>query len=455
MARPPSGGNHSGSHARTLLPYGGPARHQRIPALAALLAPLTPAVRPEVVRPCCSMTGAGIAWVGRRTLSRVGETTGQTRPRHHAAAVRLFSPAVWNGDEVLRRRRVAILKTFLPGTRVGVVVDDPRGHPRGAKVAFGGLFRDAVRRTTRHPTVRFGNHGVLRGRVVSFPFRRDRPFGLPLRGRVDEHRGGKPKPEQRTEPEWAAAAVRTVAKWLPGREILVVADRAAIGKTRRMDRPEDVDAIGPICRHAARTEAHASPDGRDGDSGKRSPSLRAIRADDRNGPPRTRRFTPPNGTRKRLPITWVEVGWATVAGGRRGAVVVVRDPNGQGRDEALVSPHPPLDDGEIVVGSCPRGRGEVAIGDATGQRGFHDPCGWKTASVPRAAPMAWFTGTSVMRWYARDGAKHPPAVRHRPWYPTTVTTFADLVSCCRLALWQQGRRGSGDRCSGHREPEVR
>jgi hypothetical protein len=408
------------------------------------LAPLTPAFRPEVFRMFSLMTGAWIACVGRRTISRVGETTGRTRSRHHAAAFRLFWQAVWNGDEVMRLLLVVIVKTFIPGTRVGVVVDDTLCHQRGAKVAFGGIFLDAVLSSKRHKTFRFGNNGVLLGLVVSMPFRRDRFFCLPLLWRVYQKQGSKPKADHRTKPELAADAVRTLAEWLPGRKILVVADSASIGKAMLHGRPEDVESIGPICWHAARTEVHAGPDGVEGDSGKRLPTLRAILDDDRNGPPRTRWFDLPNGTRKRLHLKWVEACWPTVTGGNRVAVVLLRDPKGHWRDEALVSTNPALCDWDIVVGYC--WSVEVAIGDAKGLLGFHDPCVWKKESVRRAAPMAWFTGTLVMLWYARERADHRPARRHRRWYPKTVTTFADLLACCRLALWEQKWSGRGDRC---------
>ena len=346
----------------------------------------------------------------------------------------------------MRLLLVVILKTFIPGSRIWVVVDDTRCHQRGAKVAFGGIFLDAVLSSKRHQTFRFGNNWVLWGLVVSMPFRRDRFFCLPLLWRVDDKRGSKPKHDHRTKPELAADAVRTLASWLPGREILVVADSADIGKAMRRDRPEQVEYLGPICWHAARTDVQESPDGEEEDSGKRRPTLRAILDDDHGWPPRTRWFDLPNGTRKRLHIKWVEACWATVAGERRAGVVRVRDPTGQWREEALLSTNPNVCDGDIVVGYCRRWSVEVAIGDAKGLLGFHDPCVWKKESVKRAAPMAWFTGTRVMLWYARERANHRPARRHRPWYPKTVTTFADMLACCRLALGEQNRVGKGDRC---------
>jgi hypothetical protein len=335
-----------------------------------------------------------------------------------------------------------------------VVVDDTLGHQRGATVAFGGIFLDAVLRSKRYTTFRFGTNGVRLGLVVSMPVRRDRFFGLPLWWRVDEKRGAKPEHDHRTQPALAADAVRTLAEWRPGRKILVIADRASIGKGRLRDRPENVESIGPVGWHAARTEVHAGPDGVEGDAGKRRPTLRAIREDDRGWPPRTRWFGLPGGTRERLHITWVEAWGATVTGERRVGVVLVRDPQGQWRDEALVSTHPNVGDGDIVVGYCRRGSGEVAIGDANGLLGFQDPCVGKNASVQRAAPMAWFAGTWVLLGYARQGHHHRPAIRHRPWYPKAGTTFADLLACCRLALGQQIRPDSGDRCSGNPDPNA-
>ena len=91
---------------------------QLIPTLLQLLAPLAPAFRKEVFPTFRLIVGAWVVCLGRRTVSRVLETTGQSRHRHHAAAFRLFSQAVWNWDEVMRLLLVALLQTFVPGVRV-------------------------------------------------------------------------------------------------------------------------------------------------------------------------------------------------------------------------------------------------------------------------------------------------------------------------------------------------
>ncbi len=62
-----------------------------IPTLHVLLDPLAAAFRREVHELFCKVVAAWIVCLGRRTISRVWETTGQTEHRNHACVYRLFS----------------------------------------------------------------------------------------------------------------------------------------------------------------------------------------------------------------------------------------------------------------------------------------------------------------------------------------------------------------------------
>src|SRR6202043_2890689 len=104
--------------------HGGSRTDQLIPSLQDLLVTLAPAFRYEVHVLFCDMVAAWIVCLGRRTISRVWETTGQAETRNHAAAYRLFSEAAWNWDEVCRLLMILILATLVPGTQVWLVVDD-------------------------------------------------------------------------------------------------------------------------------------------------------------------------------------------------------------------------------------------------------------------------------------------------------------------------------------------
>ena len=80
---------------------------------------------------------------------------------------------------------VKLLCAFvLPGSRVFLAIDDTLCHKRGASVAFGGIFRDAVLSTKQCKILRFGTNWVSLGLVVQLPFRKDRFFCLNVLWRV-------------------------------------------------------------------------------------------------------------------------------------------------------------------------------------------------------------------------------------------------------------------------------
>ena len=99
---------------------------QYIPSLALLLVPLAVAFREEAFDMFSVMVAGWIVCLGRRTISRVWETTGQAEERNHAAAFRLFSQAAWNWEEVCRLLAVEILATLVPGRSTASVWD--RGY---------------------------------------------------------------------------------------------------------------------------------------------------------------------------------------------------------------------------------------------------------------------------------------------------------------------------------------
>jgi len=419
---------------------------QLIPSLHLLLDPLAPAFRSEVYALFRDLVAAWIVCLGRRTISRVWETTGQAEQRNHAAAYRLFSEAVWNWEEVCRLLLLQVL-ALVPGVRLWVVVDDTLAHKRGAKVAFGGIFLDAVLSTRKHKVFRFGNNWVLLGVVVELPFRRNRYFCLSILWRVYAKQGARPRKEHRTKSQLAAEMLAVLAGWLPQRQILVVADGAYLGKHLLKQRPAHVDALGPIHWQAALYEAWAKPQGRR-KHGSRLPTPKEMLADGRRWPAQKQTITFKSGVTRELEVKTISgVCWYDSAGPQAVQVVLVHDPLGQWRDEALLCTDVTLSATEVITGYCRRWSVEVAFGDAKQLLGFHDPQVRCAASVERAAPMAWFVGTLLVCWYAQAGRYGSPAQRHRPWYQDKPTpTFADMLAACRLQLWQawlKAESGSG------------
>jgi hypothetical protein len=408
---------------------------QLTPSWTALLAPLAPCFRAPVFAMFTLMSAAWIVCLGRRTISRVWETTGHASTHDHCAAFRLFSEAVWNWDEVARLCLVQLLG-LIPGTTIWLVIDDTLCHKRGAKVAFGGIFLDAVLSTKRHKTLRFGVNWVTLGVVVQLPFRKDRFFCVNILWRVYRKKNGKQDKGHRTKPQLARELVELVACWLPDYKLVVVADSAYLGKHLLKGLPPNVVALGPLHWKAALSAPLLAGGHKNRKKGERLPCPKEL-LQDALVPWQELLLHHPKGEKNLQVKVVTDVRWYDSAGTRPVQVVVVRDPAGKWRDEALLCTDLAMRAEEVILGYMRRWSVEVAYCDSKQLLGFHEPMVWSAASVERAHPMAWFTGGLVLLWYAQSGHQQQPARRQRPWYKHKVEpTFSDMLACARLNLWQ-------------------
>src|SRR3954452_7472819 len=171
---------------------------------SSLLAPFAPCFRAEVFVTFQLMATAWVVCLGRRTISRLWETTGHAGSQDHSAAFRLFNQAVWNWDELCRILLVCLLTALVPGTTIWLVLDDTLCHKRGAKVAFGGIFLDAVLSSKKHKIFRFGTNWVTLGLVVQLPCHQDRFFCVKILWRVySKKTAGLPRPSRSWPGRWS------------------------------------------------------------------------------------------------------------------------------------------------------------------------------------------------------------------------------------------------------------
>ena len=411
---------------------------QLTPSLAALVAGYAPCFRAKTFQMFRYMLAAWLVCLGRRTISRVWETTGLSQHQDHSAAFRLFSQAVWNWDEVCRLLILDVLTHLVPGMHVWLVVDDTLCHKRGAQVAFGGIFLDAVLSSSKHKIFRFGTNWVTVGIIVQLPFRPDRYYCLNVLWRVFEKQGKKTRDQHRTKSQLAAQMISKIASWLPQYKLQVIADVAYIGQYLLKDRAVNVEVLGPLRWDAALSEPLSPGGDKRRKKGNRLPTPRQIlEGDDSRWPTETIRLVHA-GEAKELQIKVVRnVCWYAAAGPREVMVVLVHDPAGKWRDECLLSSDMTWTAEEVVQGYCRRWCVEVAYAEGKGLLGFHDPEVRCAPSVQRAHPMAWFAGVQVVLWYTLFGQSEPMPQRHRPWYRHKPdVTFSDMLASCRYHLWR-------------------
>jgi hypothetical protein len=404
--------------------------------LVVLLAPFAGCFNEPVHSTFSLLVVAWIACLGRRTISRIWQTTGQAADSDHSKAYRLFNQAVWNWDDIARITLLEILCDLIPGSSLWLVVDDTLCHKRGAKVAFGGIFLDAVLSSRKHKIFRFGVNWVTLGVVVQLPFRKERFFCINLLWRVYSKKvRGLP---HQTKSQLARQMLELVATWLPQRSVYVVADSAYMGKHLLKDLPAHVHAVGPI--HPKASLTRPLPPGEQGKrkKGMSLPNPTQLLNDPEYGPAKGLLLPLPKGQTKKLAVKVIkEVCWYPALGQRQIQLVLVHDPAGKWRDELLLSTDVRLPAKEVILGYMRRWSVEVCYWEAKELLGLHDAQVWTELAVERTHPMAWFVGGLVLVWYAKYGQYAEQARWERRWYRQKVgPTFADMLATMRLHLWQ-------------------
>ena len=362
---------------------------QLIPGLAALVGAFGDCFHPQVFSTFQSLIAGWIVCTGPRTISEVWQATGLAAKRHHDTAYAVFHSAAWEWDDLGIILATLILTHLVPGGVVWVAVDDTLCHKRGAKVAFGGIFLDAVLSSKKHKTFRFGLNWVALGIAVPIPMRADRYFCLPVLWRLYRKKG---QPGHKPRPQSAAELARKLAEANPDRTFWLVGDSAYVNAALLQGRPANLQVIGPLHWKAALFERPAprrpKQKGASRKKGDRLPTPKAMIEDTTTYPAELMEIAFPRLTRELRVQVIRDILWYRGSKTDPVAVVLVRDPLGQWRDEALVATDPSASAAFVIQGYCRRWSVELAFFDSKQHLGLHDPRVRSERSVERAHPMA-------------------------------------------------------------------
>jgi hypothetical protein len=418
---------------------------QLIPGLSALVAPFRDCFRAEVFQTFQVLIAGWVVCVGPRTISEVWQATGLAARRHHDTAYAVFHSAAWEWDDLGLVLATLVLTHLVPGGVIWVAVDDTLCHKRGAKVAFGGIFLDAVLSSKRHKTFRFGLNWVVLGVAVPIPMRADRYFCLPVLWRLYRKKG---QPGHKPRPQSAAELARRLAEANPGRTFWLAGDSAYVNAALLRGRPKNLQVIGPLHWKAALFERPGpyGGKGRRPKKGRRLPTPKAMIEDTAAYPAESLKIEFPKGSRELRVQVIRDVLWYRGCKDEPVMVVLVRDVAGQWRDEALVATDPSAVTEFVILGYCRRWSVELAFFDSKQFLGLHDPRVRSERSVERAHPMAWFIGSLTILWYCLEGHGGSHVERDRPWYKAKVTpAFTDMLGALRLQMWEHEVFGESGR----------
>src|SRR3954462_319522 len=419
---------------------------QLIPSLATLVESFRDCFRPQVFPTFQALLAGWITCLGPRTISEVWQATGWAAKRHHDTAYAVFRSAAWEWDDLGIVLATLILSHLIPGGVRWIVVHDTRCHKGGAKVAFGGIFLDAVLSTKRHKTLRFGVNWVVLGIAVPLPMRPDRYYCLPVLWRAYRKKG---QAGYQSRPHAAAAMARRLAEANPDRTFWLVGDSAYVNAATLQGRPKNLQVIGPLPWKAAlyKRPAPRQPKqkGAPRKKGDRLPNPKAMIEDTASYPAEVVTIDFPKQSRELRVQVVRDILWYRGSKTEPVIVVLIRDPLGQWRDEALVATDPSVSAAFVILGYCRRWSVELAFFDSKQHLGLHDPRVWSERCVERAHPMAWFIGSLTILWYSTKGHEGSHVVKDRPWYSAKVTpTFTDILGALRLQMWEYTVHGESE-----------
>jgi hypothetical protein len=388
---------------------------------------------PTFARFVTLMTG-WLLCIGKHTVTGVVRAAGADRS-DPSGYHRFFSCGAWSPERVGRVVLGLALNLVPNQDRVQLTLDDTLARHTGKHIASAGMHRDPLLSTGKKPFFHFGHNWVVIAVAVTLPW--GKTFSLPCL--VQLYRTAKTAQKQKLEhlkrTVLAAQMLANLVKYEQSRRFLVFADNAYVNRAVIRELPKDVDLVGRGRMDAA---LYAPP-----------PTYRGV------GRPRVKgkRITSPEqrarkgrwqkldvfiyGKPARVRVQVFDALWYIVGGSRKLRFVLIRDWPGHVKDDVLVSTDLTLSAKDIIEGYCQRWSLEETFGWVKSRLGLEDPHNRKEHAVHRTAPMALWTYSIVVLWYAQwaRGRKTLP-FRSASWYRNKATpSFADMLATLRRQCW--------------------
>src|SRR4051795_6405383 len=417
--------------------------------------------RPSWLNAVALATGA-LLCLNRRTVCAALRAVDGSADKGFSRFHRFLSRAEWSGLWGARILLGQLQKAFVPeGEPLVIAVDDSVERRRGAKIRDKGIWRDAVR-SSRGFFVKVAGLRWLSLQVVVRPGFAKRTWGLPFLTILSrsEQVGAKRKRRHQTLPEKASWAMRLVARWCPGRRLVMVGDGADASLDVFWTLREHVVCVAR-CRMDARFFNPPPP-----------------REKGQRGRPRvvgTRQLTPRTRAARKA-TTWVRItvpGWRTKDGRDEREVdvatgtalwsahgktlpvrwVLTRDPAGRAETRVFVCSDPERTAAEILtwyamrwatLPKVPRAsaRGmavegvEVTFAETRRHLGVETQRQWSDLAIQRTTPLLLGLFSLVTLWASELAARTgKPPVLGAAWYKNPDPTFADCLAAVRRILW--------------------
>jgi hypothetical protein len=380
---------------------------------------------------------------GQRTVASALRILGLDADKHFQNYHRVLNRAVWSSLEVSRLLLGLLVSTFATFGPVVMGLDDTIERRRGAKIKAKGIYRDPVRSSHSHYVKASGLRWLSLMLLVPIPWAR-RVWALPfLTALVPSERYYQDRVRKHKKlTDWARQMLLQVRRWLPKRFLVVVADNgfAVLELLWRM-----TQLAHPVCmitrfRLDAALYAPAPPPtgkkGRPRKKGKRLPTLEQVLVS-----PQTQWcwMTIPQWYGEGQRLLEIVSGTAVWYHNGMPAVpirwVLIRDPKGRFKPQALLCTNPKIPPMQIVKWFVRRWQVEVTFHEVRTHLGVETQRQWADQAIARTTPglLGLFSLVTLLAHAQVKEGKLP--VRQAAWYIKPLPTFSDALVVVRQVFW--------------------
>jgi hypothetical protein len=389
------------------------------------------------------LTGAVLA-PGKRTVTAILQIMGRRAEPDYQTYHRVLNRAVWSpltASRLLLRLFVAV---FVPRGVVLFGLDDPIERRRGDQITAKGIYRDPVRSSHAHMVKASGLRWL--GCMVLPPISwAQRVWALPCLTVLcpSERFYAQHGRRHHTLLERAWQIIQLVRRWLPGREVVFVADSrfAALEWLALVAQLPGVSVLTRLRLDAALYDPPPprvlGQRGRPRRKGKRRPTLETVLANEKTqwstltiddwygeGPREVEVATDT--------AIWYHSGKPPVAI----RWVLMRDPQERFKPQALLSTNLEHTCEQMLTWFVRRWTMEVTFEEARAHLGMETQRQWNDRAIARTTPALVSLYSIITLTAHLLIEKGTTCVRSTAWYSKTRPTFSDAIALVRRQLWE-------------------
>ncbi len=417
------------------------------PALAAIMVAFRPLFDHRVFARASVLVVGALLAVRTRTVTAALRVTGHDDTRF-SAYHRVLSRARWSCREAARILLRLVVDRFVPDGPVVVGLDDTIERRWGPEIEARGIYRDPVRSSHGHFVKASGLRWLSLSVLAVVPWA-GRVWALPCltvlapSERYYARQGRTPKKLT----DHARQAVLQLARWLRGRQIVVVADSGFAVIDLLAAVRSRVAVVTRLRLDAALYDPVPAPRpglvGRPRKKGARQPTLAARAADDATTWTAvlvSRWYadgTSAGQTERTVEIAsgtavWYHVGKATVPL----RWVLVRIPGSADAPKAFLCTDLGAAPLQIVAWYVRRWTVEVTFAEVRRHLGVETQRQWSAPAVARTTPCLLGLFSVVALAADTLHASGGLLPRQSAWYSKAVPTFSDALAAVRIELWR-------------------